>query len=166
MKKQKKRSPSKAKGTSAPAPTKKPKTRRDILLMLRNGGIVAGIAGAGGALLVNSMMATAAEQDLTRIGNGKPAIVQVHDVDCSLCRNLQTEAKAAMSSFDGDRFEYVVANLKSPTGAAFARQHGVSHVTLMLFDRRGNLSNILTGTRGRAELEQHFRRHLRQNGAA
>lgn len=166
MKKQRKRQTGKPKSGPSIPPQTKPKTRREMLAMMRNGAIFTGVIVGSGYLLVNSMMATAAEQDLTRVGNGKPAIVQVHDAECALCRSLQRETRAALKEFDAGRYEYVVANIKAQDGAAFAQQFGVPHVTLMLFDRRGTLVNVLTGTRDRAELAGHFRTHFQRYGAA
>lgn len=152
MKKQRKRPAQKKQSTAAPAPAPSPNRRA----LLRNGLIIAGGLGIGGFFATNMVMATIAEHDLTRVGQGIPMIVQVHDPQCPSCQELQREARAAMKAFDETDLQYAVANITSDTGAAFANAHGAPHITLLLFDGAGNLRNRLNGIRPRAELEAAF----------
>ena len=64
-------------------------------------GPVAALAGGGGWYLVDEVMATISEQDLTKIGNGIPSVVQIHDPQCSRCIALQNETRKAMKAFGG-----------------------------------------------------------------
>ena len=76
-----------------------PMGRRDVL---RLGGFAAlGLLAAGGATYagVGAYRAYKFEHDLTRIGQGKPAVVQVHDPQCSVCLALQSETRRAMRQF-------------------------------------------------------------------
>ena len=151
---------SKTKATAAPAPTQ---TRR---AMLRNMGLYtlgAGALGGAGWIGVSTVRAGAAEYDLTRIGQGKPSIVQIHDPQCPMCQRLQKEARAALKSFNECDIVYLIANIRTKDGRDLADEHGVPHVTLLLFDGDGKLQDTLRGVRQREELTQHFTTH-HQNG--
>lgn len=130
--------------------------RRNTLKLLRNGGIAALALGGAGVFSVNAVRATIAEQDLTRIGNGTPAIVQIHDPTCALCTELQRETRKALRGFERGTVNYLVANIHSEEGGAFARAHGVGHVTLLLLDGQGAVQSVLEGVRRQDELESHF----------
>jgi hypothetical protein len=84
--------------------------------------------------------------------------VQVHDPQCTSCQELQRETRAALKTFDDDELDYVVANIKSTEGAAFANSYGAPHITLLLFDGEGELRSTLNGIRPRDELEGAFAR--------
>ncbi|MEM9975401.1 MAG: hypothetical protein AAF771_14575 [Pseudomonadota bacterium] len=146
-------------GRGAPAravETAPSESRRNTLKLLRNGGIAALVLGGAGVVSVNAVRATIAEQDLTRIGNGTPAIVQIHDPTCAMCTELQRETRKALRGFEKGAVNYLVANIHSDEGGAFARAHGVGHVTLLLVDREGAVREVLEGVRRRDELERHF----------
>lgn len=143
------------KATAPPTPTPEP-TRRDVLLKAAQYATGAAVVGVGGVLTVRSVKAHAHEHDLTRMGQGKPTVVQVHDPTCPTCTALQRQTRAALSSFGECDMLYLVADIKTDEGAMFASRYGVPHVTLLLFDADGNLQDTLTGMRYEEELQQAF----------
>ncbi len=156
MKKQRKRPAQKKAQAPQPSQTAIKKTdRRDLL---RNGVLIGGIVAVGGFFTANTVMATITEHDLTRVGQGVPMVVQVHDPQCPSCQDLQREARAAMEAFDDTTLQYAVANITSELGATFANRYGAPHITLLLFDGAGELRGTLNGVRGRDELETAFTR--------
>jgi len=161
VKKQRRKSQPKKRSSTAHAPQAAPApNRRDVLRKLRNGGIAAVVLGAGGFFSVRSVQATIAEHDLTRIGTGTPAIVQIHDPSCPLCRALQKETRAALKALEPGSLDYIVADITTPEGRALATRHRVQHVTLLLMDGRGEVKNIISGTQDRDVLEDAFAAHL------
>lgn len=144
---------------SSNAETKR--SRRDVLILGRN--IAVGVVAVGGVgyWARSSFAAHAAEHDLSRIGKGKPAVVQIHDPTCPTCTALQKETRQAMEQFGECDMLYLVADIKQPEGSAFAARHGVPHVTLLLFDEGGELQDTLRGMRQSPELEARFARHFR-----
>ena len=154
-KKQKPRKSNRKQVQAAPEPT-----RRDMLKLARNGAIGVAVLGGGGYLALGAVRAGAAEYDLTRIGNGKPAVVQIHDPQCPTCTALQKQTRKALRNFDKDELVYLVANIKQTQGQALAARYGVAHVTLLLFDGAGNLQNTLRGMRQSDELQALFAQHL------
>lgn len=135
-------------------------TRRALFRHLRNGTIALAVVGGGGWLATDMVFASIAEGDLSKIGNGTPTIVQIHDPQCPVCRELQREARKALRSFEDEDLQYLVANIRSDKGAALANRHGVAHVTLLLFDGQGALLNVLSGPNDRDFLNAQFAAHL------
>lgn len=135
-------------------------SRRKWLDYARNGAITLAVLGSGGGYLAYSANAKMHEQDLTRIGQGRPTIVQIHDPNCSVCARLQRNTKSALSAFSDGKIEYVVANIKSSKGKAFAERNAVPHITLMLYDGKGELKHILRGPQEVSTLEVEFKKLL------
>ena len=135
-------------------------SRRNVLRLARNLGIGAVLLGGTGYVFANNFANTRHEHDLTRVGNGRPTIVQIHDPQCSLCRSLQGDTREALAMFEDGELDYVIANIRTPKGQAFANRYGVPHVTLLLFDGQGELKEVLQGQRGPYELRNHFKELL------
>ncbi len=136
------------------------RTRREALAMIRNWGVVGVLVAGGGWYLVEEVSATIAEHDLSKIGNGTPAIVQIHDPECPRCRELQRETRRALKAFGDDEIQYLVANIRHAEGQALAAAHGVPHVTLLMFDGAGKRRDMLTGNYDGDFLATVFREHL------
>lgn len=139
--------------------------RRNALRLIRNGAIGAAVLGGAGVFSVNAVRATVAQQDLAQVGNGTPAIVQIHDPSCSLCTELQRQTRRALRGFDEGAVNYLVANIQTEAGSAFAARHGAGHVTLLLFDGDGRRADTLEGVRQRDELRPIFEAHLARTGS-
>ncbi len=134
--------------------------RRGALRLLRNGAIAASVLGVSGFALVRYIEGEMHEHDLSRIGNGIPTIVQIHDPQCPMCRALQKETRSALKNFGEGELDYVVADIRTAEGQAFATEHGVQHVTLLLFNKNGVLKNVLQGQRSSRELRTVFQNLL------
>ena len=140
-------------------------SRRKMLGLLRNGAIGAVVLAGGGYAGTRMYRTYAAEHDLTRIGQGKPAVVQVHDPQCPTCTALQRETRKAMKQFGECDLLYLVADIRQQDGAAFAARHSVPHVTLVLLDGAGRVTEVLSGMRYRDELEAVLAGHFERYGA-
>lgn len=124
---------SKSKGSGGGSPAKKNSrswTRRELIQNLTYGAIGVGIIGGGGYYFVSGVRAGIVEGDLSKIGNGIPTIVQIHDPGCPKCRSLQRSTRNALAELEDGSIQYLVANIKGPEGRQFANTHGVGHVTL------------------------------------
>ncbi len=141
-------------------------SRRDVLRWSGFGAL--GVLAAGGAVFAGRSMydTYVAEHDLTRIGKGKPAVVQVHDPSCATCTELQRETRKAMKQFEECDLVYLVADLTQPEGQVFASRHGVGRVTLVLLDADGEVTQVLPGMRQRAELRTVLKAHFDQHGTS
>lgn len=135
-------------------------SRRDFLRKMGNRALVVAVVGGTGWYLVEEVRATIREEDLSRIGNGIPAVVQIHDPQCPRCAALQRETREAMEQFDDSELQYLVANIRSAKGRQLAGAHGVGHITLLLFDGKGERLDVLVGPNTSANLVHAFRRHL------
>jgi len=83
-----------AEQTAAPADI----TKRRSLKRARNGFIVIALLGIAGYFAVSGYLNFKEEKDLTKIGNGKPSIVQIHDPNCPVCNELQVVCQKACST--------------------------------------------------------------------
>ncbi len=162
MKKNRKQ-PGKSKKSQKVAATPAAPDRRALMTKAAYGLGGAVILGGVGLYSVNSVRASMGELDLTKVGNGTPSIVQIHDPNCQLCTRLQRETRAALEAFDESKLNYMVANIKTADGATFAASYGVPHVTLLLFDADGSVLEVLNGVRESDELEQTFLTHFRRS---
>ncbi|MEM6668628.1 MAG: hypothetical protein AAF661_05375 [Pseudomonadota bacterium] len=163
MKRQKRKAKPAAKKTvqpSAPSTKAKSFSRRDFLRFGRNWGVAIAAVSGVGWYTVRSVQAAIAEHDLSRIGNGLPTIVQIHDPNCMSCLALQREARSAACEVGEDKIQFLVANLQTGEGRRLATAHGVGHVTLLVFDERGRRIDTLVGPNTRDALEQRFLGYL------
>ncbi len=165
MKKQKKRAKGYSTTSSVPknkTEEAKPVTRRDVLRRYGYRAAAVAAISVGGWFLVQDVQATAREHDLTRIGNGVPSIVQIHDPNCSVCAALQKEARAAIKDFEEDELQFLVANIKDARGSKLAADNGVPHITLLFFDGKGRRHEIMRGPQDRSILKPAFRQFVNQ----
>ena len=158
MKKKRSKPQKKAKPAARTPQNNAPDKPARRAFLSRTGQIVIGVAvvGGGSVFAVSAVRATAREQDISRIGQGVPTVVQIHDPGCSLCAALQKETRKALKGFDPAELDYVVANIQTDEGGAFALAHGQPHVTLMLMDPQGTPVQILSGPQDRDDLRQVF----------
>lgn len=112
-----------------------------------------------GAALASYKASHDREHDLTVIGNGVPTVVQVHDPDCPICRQLQGEVREAARGIGPERLQVRTASLSMASGRAFAYRHGVPHVTLLYFDGGGRLIRKESGPQSSATLRPAFLAH-------
>lgn len=140
------------------AATPKPvvRTRRDVLRIAGFTGAGVLAAGGAGAWALHSFRSHVAETDLTRIAQGTPCIVQVHDPSCALCNELQRNTRRALRCEFATEPTYLVANINTTEGSLFATRHGVGHVTLVLLDGEGNLEDIMSGVQPVDALKSAF----------
>ncbi|MEM6481340.1 MAG: hypothetical protein AAF681_05795 [Pseudomonadota bacterium] len=131
-------------------------SRRALINKLSWFGLAAGLGGGAIFFGARSVTARMAEADLGRIGQGIPAVVQVHDPTCPLCAALQKQARRAMRSFEEDELVFLVADQTTPNGRAFAQQFGATHVTLILLDGQGEYVQTLQGVRPESQLAPFF----------
>ena len=139
-------------------------TRRNMLGWAKGGAVGAVVLAGAGYGGMRWFQAHAATHDLSRIGKGKPTVVQVHDPQCQLCTQLQRATKQAMKQFGECDLLYLVADLNQTEGQAFAARHNVSRVTLVLMDAEGQATQVLRGVRSRAELETILAVHFEVHG--
>ena len=89
--------------------------------------------------------------DLSVIGNGTPTVVQIHDHNCQLCRQLKSNLDNVKTDFT-EEIQFKTANILAKKGANFAQKHDVAHVTLLFFNGQGKRVNTLQGVSSKDEI--------------
>lgn len=159
MKKQRKKKSSK--GATPSQTAQSPAiTRRNALRHLRNAAIALPIVGVAGYFTAQKVQASICELDLTKVGDGLPAVVQVHDPQCNLCVTLQRQTRRALRAYDDDSHHFLVANIVTTEGQFFARRHGVGNVSLVLLDGAGLQVGVVRGPISNEALAQAIQAHL------
>ena len=142
----------------------KSESRRRFLRLARNGAIALPVLVGATVFSVKSVQATMCEADLTKIGQGKPSVVQIHDPNCSLCQTLQRQTRKALKSFDDGDVTFLVADINTLEGGALAARYGVPHVTLLLFDPAGEMVQVVRGPSDTDRLRTIIGAHLEAHG--
>ena len=140
-------------------PTRKWRELRRFALVF---GLLATVVGTGLAAFKHSYDIS---HDLSVIGQGTPVVVQIHDPNCSLCNQLRRHAGNAIDHFGEERLLYRIADISTPGGRQLQMRHQVPHVTLLLFDGKGEVRRVLNGVKGEDTLKHAFDTHLKRWGA-
>jgi len=92
--------------------------------------------------------------DLGVLGNGSPAVVQIHDPSCPLCRRLKGATEKALDG--SSHVNYRLADITRADGRALQERHGAPTVTLLLFDGRGRHVDTISGVQSVEALRAAF----------
>ncbi len=99
-------------------------------------------------------------RDLSLIGRGVPAVVQVHDTTCPICSELRANVKRIENEFDDGDLLIRVADIRDDEGLAFAARHTAQRrVTLLFLDAEGRLVDTQTGVQESDALRRMFALH-------
>lgn len=135
--------------------------RRKRARTLRAAAIVAVIVLAGGGVLFAVNARSDQLHDLSAIGRGVPAVVQVHDVTCPICTQLRANIRGIEGEFGDDELVIRVADVADENGLAFAARYtDQRRVTLLYFDATGRLTDVQSGLQTEDELRRSFRAHI------
>ncbi len=97
--------------------------------------------------------------DLTRIGQGKPALVLVYDVNTSGGMTVMELLKPLREKYDG-HVEFLVASMGLPEGRAFAQHYNITSGAVVFFSANANHSSTLRAPQSTEELYQHLKKIL------
>lgn len=98
--------------------------------------------------------------DLTAVGQGVPAVVQVHDITCPVCSELRANIERIEDDFSDDQLVIRVADIHTDVGERFAARYTTQRrVTLLFLDGDGEITDIQTGLQTAAQLKRAFEAH-------
>jgi len=83
--------------------------------------------------------------DLSRIGQGVPAVVLMHDRNSVKSQGLMELLNKIRPDYAG-RIEFLAVDIDSQEGRTFSRQQAVGAVVLLCFDARGGRRALLDQT--------------------
>lgn len=117
-------------------------------------GITIVIIAAVAALLVfNSPQGF--DADLSKIGNGKPALVLVYDPNLVVTGEQVHEMNIIRGEWEA-QVQFLVADMGHPETKHFLAEHNVGPAALLIFDADGALSKVLRAPVAADELTQHI----------
>lgn len=93
--------------------------------------------------------------DLTLIGKGNNVAVLVHDQGMIGSEQLMRVVSNLRSQYE-PQTTFIVADINTPSGKAFADAHGIQSGTLLLFGASGDKLATLYGPQDEAELRDSF----------
>ncbi|MBX2870250.1 MAG: thioredoxin family protein [Acidiferrobacterales bacterium] len=93
--------------------------------------------------------------DLSVIGQGIPAIIQVHDPKCPKCKKLMENTKVALRDYD-DKFVFKIADITTGAGRSLQRDHDARIISLLIFNGRGELKRRISGVKDPDVLDIEF----------
>lgn len=89
--------------------------------------------------------------NLTTIGQGLPAVVQVYDDNSVRSHELMEAFNKIRDDFDG-RVEFLLADLSLPAGQRFAQQYNAQAMTIVFFAADGTVLHTLSAPQKPAQL--------------
>ena len=138
--------------------------RRRRKRLVRVGAILALIVVAGSGALYAYNQRENRVRDLALVGTGVPAVVQVHDVTCPVCRELRSSINRIDEEFSDDELLIRIADISTTEGNTFARRYTTARrVTLLFIDGDGELVDVQTGVQSEEALRRAFRQHIEGN---
>lgn len=109
------------------------------------------LAGLVGAFILSRLPDGAYSTDLSRIGNGRPAVVLAQDSNYVGGMGVMELMNVVRAEHEG-KVDFLVAPLGLADARAFAAQHAASDGTVLLFAADGRLAGVLHHPRSAAEL--------------
>jgi hypothetical protein len=116
---------------------------------------VAVIVGAG-ALIFTQLPRGAFSTDLSRVGQGTPALVVARDINFLAGAEVMDLLNTIRPEYD-DRVEFLAAHLGHPDGQAFARRHDMRDATVVLFSGDGQRLATLRAPQSAAQVREALR---------
>jgi hypothetical protein len=134
--------------------------RRRRIRMVRGALIAAAVLSVGGGVLFAVNMQEEKVHDLSLVGTGIPAVVQVHDVTCPVCTELRGNVEGISGDYSDRELLIRVADVATEEGLAFAARYTAARrATLLFIDGEGNLVDEHSGALSTADLRMLFDRH-------
>ncbi|MFO8003463.1 hypothetical protein [Thioalkalivibrio sp.] len=116
---------------------------------------VAVIVGAV-ALIFTQLPRGAFSTDLSRVGQGTPALVVARDINFLAGAEVMDLLNTIRPEY-GDRVEFLAAHLGHPDGQAFARRHDMRDATVVLFSGDGRRLATLRAPQGADQVREALR---------
>lgn len=134
--------------------------RRRRSRVVRGALIAAAVLAVGGGGLFALNMREEKVRDLSVVGTGIPAVVQVHDITCPVCTELRGNVERISGDYSERELLIRVADVATDEGLAFAARYTAARrATLLFIDGEGNLVEEHTGALPPADLRMLFDRH-------
>lgn len=89
------------------------------------------------ALILSQLPRGSYSTDLSRVGNGRPALVLAYDINSSGGMDVMKVMDALRDEY-ADRVEFLIADLGTPQGNQFVKRHNGINGTVMFYSAKGS----------------------------
>lgn len=93
--------------------------------------------GALAVLIVSQLPRGSYSTDLSRVGNGLPALALAYDINSSGGMEVMKLMDALRDEYS-NRVEFLIADLGTPQGRQFANRHNAINGTVMFYSAKGS----------------------------
>jgi hypothetical protein len=107
------------------------------------------------AALAVSLLPRGFSEDTSLIGGGTNAVVLIHDNNVIQSADTMVAMNDVRDEYDG-RLEFIVADIKTPTGEMFADKHGLQPTALVFFAANGERLQTLYTPQVGESLREHL----------
>ena len=139
---------------NAPPPARKSATARVVKVLVTLACLIAVMA-----ILWQLLPKASFSSDLTRVGQGRPALVMLREVHVMGGDQVMEYMSQIYDEFRGE-VEFLVVQTGHPDGQMFAATHNIGDGSLVLFDGEGAVIGQTGRPASSAELREYIRRHL------
>ena len=89
------------------------------------------------ALILSQLPRGSYSTDLSRVGNGRPALALAYDINSSGGMEVMKLMDVLRDEY-ADRVEFLIADLGTPQGRQFANRHNAINGTVMFYSAKGS----------------------------
>jgi hypothetical protein len=137
---------------------RKARRRRNRIIAIGAALVLVALASGAGLYMYNQ--GEDRIRDLSAVGRGVPAVVQVHDATCPVCTELRANVDRIDHRFSDDELLIRIADVHTDAGVEFAARYTTARrATLLFIDGGGELVEVHTGALEPRDLEILFERH-------
>jgi hypothetical protein len=111
------------------------------------------VVGLVAALVWSQLPRSPYPTDLTRLGQGRPALVLAYDIESMGGMEVMAMMDTLRPRY-ADRIDFLVAPLGAPEGRAFGRRHDAVNGTVVLFSSAGAVLHKVDLPRTTGDLER------------
>jgi hypothetical protein len=135
-------------------------TKRQFRL-LATASIVALVVAIGSVAVFAFQRGQEEVYDLSQVGTGVPAVVQVHDFTCPVCTELRETVQVIEDEFTESDLLIRIADVHTDEGLEFASRYTTARrATLLFISGNGELVDVRSGEASAAVLRERFQRHI------
>ncbi len=107
-----------------------------------------------------SMLPKGYNEDLSRIGKGRPVVVLLHNKDDVGSITMLGLLDTLRDKYS-DHYDFLLADVNTPAGASFTRQYNTRSAQVLIFSAQGQKLDLISDSRDSKALRHALESHSR-----